>query len=791
MLVSYNWLKQYVDFDMEINEFCDKLTMSGTNVEKYEVLGADIKKVVIGEIISISEHPNAEKLIICTVDVGENENIEIVTGAQNVYEGAIVPVALVGSTILNGKKIINSKLRGVMSYGMLCSIDELRADTSCYTKEELDGIYLFSEKLPLGEDVKPYLGLDDIIIEVELTANRADCQSIIGIAREVSAMLDIPMKMPETAIETKSGNKVDGYMEIKINNELCSRFVGKMFKVKKIKPSPIWMQKILVNAGVRPINNIVDITNFVMLETGQPMHAYDYSNIGSQEIIVDNTKEKFFTTLDSKKREIDETMLMITNGSKPIGIAGIMGGENSEIKENTEYVFLESATFDKHSVRLTSKQLGLRTEASGRYEKGVNEELAELAVLRSIELFVKTETCEPIEGYIDVYPNPQKKKVIEIRISWINSFIGISLNKNEIVNILNRLNITISKEKGDILFVAPPLYRDDLEIKEDIVEEIARIYGYNNIPNTLMSGDAVIGKKSNSQIYTDILKNILTSMGYYEILTTSFTSENKLDKLGINKESSPIVINPLGEENKLMRNSLLGNMTDVIGLNNNKNNEAGKFFEIAQTYKRNGELKALPVENKTLCIGLYGSDYDFYTLKGAIETILAISNINNYRFVVSDVLMYHPGRQAALEINDTIVGAFGEIHPEIVDRMSLPDRTYTGEFDVKSFEENCNKQVLFKELPKYPSIIRDLAIVVDDNILAGDIEEEILNCTDLIEELTIFDIYKGKQVPEGAKSIAYSITFRDSNRTLKDEEINTIMNDLLIILDKKFSAKLR
>ncbi|MBI4856575.1 MAG: phenylalanine--tRNA ligase subunit beta [Acetobacterium woodii] len=791
MLVSLNWLKEYVDIKIPPFDFGEALTMSGTKVETLTVVSENVVNIFTGKITKIEPHPNADKLVVCTVDMGTDERV-IVTAAKNVFEGAIVPVAVDGAVIANGTKIGTNDFRGLLSYGMFCSIEELGMNSDLFAKEIMEGILILPENTPLGMDARELLWLNDVIIDVELTANRSDCQSIIGIARESAATLDLPMADYKTYTAIENTDEIADYLSVKIENSACPRYVAKMLKVKKIEPSPLWMQVKLINSGVRPINNIVDVTNYVMLELGQPLHAFDYHSLQSKEIVVNTTTDKKIITLDNKERDIDETMLMITNGKAPVAIAGVMGGENSEITDNTTLIVLESACFNKGSVRLTAKHLGLRTEASSRFEKGVDPELAGIAALRATQLFLEIGACEVIEGLIDVYPKVETLKKVTLDINWFNAFVGITLTIDEISNMLSRLFFKVAKISEAVLEVEVPSYRGDIELKEDLAEEVARIFGYDNIPGTIMGGETMIGGKTPVQKFEDRLKNLLVGQGYYETLTTSFTSEKRLHGLNTELEDNLIaLINPLGEENSIMRNTLIGHQLEVISLNYNRKNPFGRFFELSNTYHKNPNSGELPLEEMMLVISAYGSD-DYFELKGMVELLLDQAGIKYPEFIAGGSEMLHPGRKAEIFVEGTKLGEIGEIHPLVVKNYELPKRCYVCQISFKALYGCASIDNKFVDLPKFPASNRDLAILLKQDIPAASIETIIRkNSGDILESIELFDVYTGAQIPEGYKSLAYALNFRHHQRTLNDNDINPVIDQILSELKITFDAQLR
>lgn len=791
MLVSLKWLKEYVDINLSPYDFGEALTMSGTKVETLTIVSENVSNILTGKITKIEPHPNADKLVVCTVDLGTDERI-IVTAAKNVFEAAIVPVAVDGAILADGTKIGTNDFRGLLSYGMFCSIEELGMNKDLFSKEIMEGILILPENTPLGMDVKKLLWLDDVIIDVELTANRSDCQSIIGIAKESAATLNLPIQDFEIYSKVEKSNEISDYLLVKVENEACPRYVAKMLTVKKIEPSPLWMQVKLLNSGVRPINNIVDVTNYVMLELGQPLHAFDYDSLHAKEIVVKTTTENKIVTLDNKTRDIDGSMLMITNGKLPVAIAGVMGGENSEITDNTSLIVLESACFNKSSVRLTAKQLGLRTEASSRFEKGVDPQLASIAALRATHLLIEIGACDVIEGLIDVYHHPEAAKKVTLDTNWVNAFIGISLTVDEMTSMLTRLFFVVENIGDGLLDVEVPSFRQDIEAKEDLAEEVARIFGYDNIPGTIMGGETMIGGKTPVQKYEDALKNLLVGQGYYETLTTSFTSEKRL--LGLNASLGDKLIpliNPLGEENSIMRHTLIGHQLEVISLNFNRKNPFGRFFELSNTYRKSAAAGELPIEEKMLVISTYGND-DYFELKGMVELLLSQSGIKYPSFIAGGSDFLHPGRKAEVFIETVKLGEIGEIHPFVVKNYELPKRCYVCQLSFEALYESSATDNKFVDLPKFPGSNRDLAIQLKTEIPAASVETIIRkNTGELLESIELFDVYTGAQIPVGYKSLAYALNFRHHDKTLTDNDINPVIDKILKELKSSLDAQLR
>ncbi|HWQ29371.1 MAG TPA: phenylalanine--tRNA ligase subunit beta [Negativicutes bacterium] len=796
MLVPIKWLKDYVDIKADPKSYSDAMTMSGSKVERIEDLGKEIENVVVGKILKIESHPAADKLVIGQVDVGR-EVIQIVTGASNIREGDYIPIALSGSTLPGGVKIKKGKLRGVESNGMMCSAQELALDLDTVPENMLDGIYILDKEYPLGADIKEVLGLNDAVIEFEITNNRPDCLSVLGIARETAATYGLEMKYPKAEYKENSEDIKD-YIDIQVmNNELCPRYSARMIKNIVIKDSPAWMQERLIKAGVRPISNIVDITNYVMLELGHPMHAFDYRDLEDKKIIVRNAAPgEMIKTLDEVERKLEESMLVIADGTKPTGIAGVMGGHGSEIKADTTAVIFESANFNPVNIRLTSKKLGLRTEASGRYEKGIDPELTMFALDRACSLVEQLGAGEVVGGVIDIYPSPKPVRKLSLNVEKVNSFIGVKdITEEMIANYLTSLEFKV-EAKGD-LEITVPTFREDVEGTADLIEEIARLYGYDKIPVDLMDTTFTQGGKSYRQKIMEMAKTNLAAQGLYEVLTYSFVSPGVYNKINL-KAENPLrnaikIINPLGEDQSIMRTTMIPNMLDVISRNYNKKVADGQFFELSKIYLPDpASSEGLANEKETLTIGMYGEGVDFFDLKGVIENLLEEMNITNYRILSSNNDSMHPGRTAELLINNRRIGCLGEVHPDVLDKFDIPVRVYAAELNFEEIIKQSDMNIKYRILPKYPSVARDIAIVVSDEITAGQVEEIIRNKGGkLIEEVKLFDIYRGSQIQEGYKSMAYSIVYRSDEKTLSEEDITKVHNKIVNSLVNQVGAALR
>ncbi|MBQ4100290.1 MAG: phenylalanine--tRNA ligase subunit beta [Oscillospiraceae bacterium] len=780
MNLSMKWLNDFVKVDVPPKQFCEDMTMSGSKVEGFELENANIKNVVVGKIISVEKHPDADKLHICQLDVGKGEPIQIVTGADNIFSGAIVPVALDGSLLPNGTKIKKGKLRGVESNGMLCSLGELNLTVNDFPYAIEDGIFIMEEECEIGQDICSAIGLDDTCVEFEITSNRPDCLSVIGLAKEAAATYKTTANIPMPEVKNEISDKIEDMLSVDVQNkELCQRYIAKVVKNVKIAPSPRWMRERLRASGVRPINNIVDITNYVMLEYGNPMHAFDYKYVDGGKIVVRNAKDgEKITTLDGVERNLSSDMLVIADSNKPVAVAGVMGGEFSGIMDDTTTVVFESACFFGSNVRRTSKKLGLRTESSGRFEKGLDPANTYPAVLRACELVEMLGAGEVVSGIIDINNTSSELRKIAFEPDWTNNFLGINLSKDEMIDILTSLSFEV---KDDMITV--PSFRTDIEHKADIAEEIARIYGYNNIPSTAIRGVAQ-GKLTDKQKFYRLLEETLIAMGSYEIQTYSFISPKYYDNILLPKDSPlrecVVISNPLGEDTSVMRTTAVPSMLDIIAKNNNNRTINGNFYEIATEYTKTSADK-LPIEKDKLLIGLYGEGYDFYVLKGMIETVLDKINIKDYDVEpVCDNPTFHPGRTAKITVGDEVLGILGEIHPLVCKNYDISSKVYVADFDIEVMMNLANFELEYKPLPKFPAVTRDIALICDDEITIGALEKAIKGaCPRILEKINLFDVYKGKQIPDGKKSVAFSLVFRSKDATLTDAEVDSATKKIL------------
>ncbi|OOM81045.1 phenylalanine--tRNA ligase beta subunit [Clostridium puniceum] len=791
MKVPYSWLKDYVEINVSPKELGDKLTLTGSQLEELIVQGDVIKNVVTGKITKIEKHPDAEKLSICQVNIG-TEEIQIVTAATNMKEQDIVPVALHGSTLADGTKIKKGKLRGEVSNGMFCSEEELGTAGD----EPVYGLLILPADTVLGADIKDILGLNKVILDFEITSNRPDCLSIVGMARETAAALRTTYKMPSLEYKVSNPVNITDELKVEVKDELCSRFIARGIKNVKIKPSPGWMQERLLEAGVRPINNLVDITNFVMLEIGQPMHAYDKREITTNKIVVERAKaDEKFTTLDELERVLDNSMLCIKDSDTTIGLAGIMGGLNSEIKEDTTEVIFECANFDGTNIRVNSKKLNLRSEASSRFEKYIDPNLAKIAMNRACNLICELEAGEVMEGTIDIYNKKKEEGIVVVDSKWVNSFLGTDISKDEMKKCLDSVDL-FTEIYGDNLIVTASTFRVDIAIREDIAEEIARIYGYDVIPTTIFSISTDREPRYRKGLLDNRVVMLATGSGLNQSISYSFVSPKVFDKVNLQEDSElrnvVKIKNPLGEDYSVMRTTTLPSIMESLGRNYSRNNSYVRLFEMGKVYVKNEEETKLPTEKNILTIGMYG-DCDYLDLKGAVENIVDGLGIKNAKYErESENVSYHPGKTAKLVIGKNVVGTLGEVHLAVCDNYGLDVPCFVAELNLDFLYESSNMDKKYKPLPKFPAVTRDIALLVEDAVLVQEIDETIRKAGgNLVEKVELFDIYKGKQIPEGKKSIAYAIAYRDENKTLKDEEVNKVHEKILRSLEYKLGATLR
>lgn len=793
MIAPYRWLRDYVDMDIAPDELMKKLIMTGCQVEGYKELGADIKDVAVGKILSISKHPDADKLSVCSVDIGGDEPLQIVCGAKNIFEGALVPVAKIGARLPGGININKSKLRGIFSCGMLCSGRELGLSASDYPGADVDGIMMIKDGYALGTELREILGLTDTIFEIEVGANRPDCLSVIGIARECAAALNKGVNMPQMSYK-ENGGSISEYVNVNVeDSDLCERYVARAVKNVKIGPAPKWMSDRLKSAGVRSINNIVDITNFVMLETGQPMHAFDHKDIRGGEIIVRRAEEgENITTLDGKERSLTGDMLLICDAEGPIGIAGVMGGENSEIKGDTVTVIFESAKFAQGNVRRTSRALGLSTESGMRFSKGVDAAGCKAAMDRALYLVEQLGAGDIVSGEIDILSADLSPREITVSADSINSKLGTSLEAGFMAGLLKRVFID-TKVNGSELVCSVPSFRGDISVGEDIAEEVGRMYGYDNIPLIRMAGEVRRGLIPEQEKCTDKIKTLLTGLGFYECLTYSFAAVSDIDKLGIPEDgrlrNMIKIMNPLGDEQGYMRTSPIPAMLKAVETNLNKKAKDIKLFETGRVYM-SADNGVLPEEQRYVCIAVCGDE--FLSLKGTVENICESFGVKNAKFVAEGASYFHPGRKASVYSGSVKLGEMGEMHPDIADAFGIGKRVCVALLDTESINEVSDEAVKFEALPKYPAVERDIALTIDANVPAGNVLECIENSAgQYFESTALFDVYSGGQLGEGKKSLAFTIVFRAKDRTLLDEEANEARDAVAKAAAKQFGAKIR
>ncbi len=795
MNLSMKWLADFVDVsDVNIKDYCDKLTLTGSKVEGYEEMGAEIENVVVARIKAIVPHPDSDHLLICTMDVGTGEDTQIVTGAQNVFEGAIVPAALPVAKLPGGVVIKDGKLRGVPSHGMLCSMGELNLTThECPGKEE-NGILILDESFAdmIGQDIRKALMLDDTAVEFEITSNRPDCLSVIGLARESAVSFGRKLSVPTPAVKgAKDGDKVENYLSVGIEApDLCYRYAAKVVKNVRIAPSPMWLRMRLYAAGVRPINNIVDITNYVMLEYGQPMHAFDYTQLEGSAIRVRRANDgEQFKSLDDIDHTLDSSMLVIADEKKACALAGVMGGANSEIKDDTKTVVFESACFNGASVRVTAKKNGMRTESSARFEKGLDPENCYAGLMRACELVELLDAGDVVDGIIDVYPTKNEAVVLPFEPARYNKFLGTDITEERMVEILTELGCTVTDGK-----ITVPSFRADLACMNDIAEEIMRIYGYDKIVSTKIVAETTEGGRTPKQAFGIEVENALYGMGVDEIQTFSFISPKYYEKIRLpeSKRRSVVISNPLGEDTSVMRTTALPSMLEVLARNANFNNENVRLFEMGSIYLPDEDPAKLPYEGKMLTLGMYG-DADFYTVKGAIENLLSLAAIKGAEWVaVSDNASYHPGRCAEVVVNGKTLAVFGQIHPVVAENYGVSMPIYAAEIDFDALFDARTAEKHYKPLPKFPATTRDFSFVCDEALEVGKIIAVMQKAGGKqCEGVNLFDIYRGPQVGEGKKSVSIRMTLRAEDHTLTVEDAEKVSKKVLVLLERELGLTLR
>lgn len=804
MNTPLSWIKAYVpDLDVTPREFVDRITLSGSHVESHNVYNKNLEKIVVGKILKIERHPDADKLVVCQVDIGADAPIQIVTGAPNVKEGDLVPTVLDGGKVAGGHdggelppdgiRIKKGKLRGALSFGMMCAIEELGSSRELYPEAPEDGVYVFpaDAEVKPGDDAVAALGLDDTNVEYEITSNRVDCFSIIGMAREAAVTFDLPFYPPEVKVEEKSSEKAEDYISVEIKDtDLCKRYIARVVKNVKIAPSPKWLQRRLRAQGIRAINNIVDITNYVMEEYGQPMHAFDLDTIAGHKIVVKRAENgDKFTTLDGIERELDENVLMICDGEKEVAIGGIMGGENSMVTDSMTTLLFEAACFDGTNIRQSERRLGLRTDAAGKFEKGLDPNLAEEAINRACQLIEEMGCGEVLQGAVDVYPNPVAPWTLPFEPEKMNTLLGLSVPTEEMLHIFEGLGL---KYNPDTEMLTIPTYRQDLHCMADLAEEVARFYGYDKIPSTLTTVNAGIGGLPVNQLIQGVARVIAEANGFSGGMTYSFESPKVFDKLLLPADhplrNAITISNPLGEDFSIMRTTPLSGMLTSLATNFNRRNKNVRLYEMGNVYLPHSlPLTELPDEKLQLTLGMYGEG-DFFTLKGVVEELLDKLNFGSEVEYVptKDYPFLHPGRQAEIRKGKLLIGYIGQVHPEAVENYDMKTDVYVAVLDMDTVTMLAKEEVKYKGLARFPGSSRDLALVCDKSVLAGDVEKILRKCGGaLLEKITLFDVYEGEQVGADKKSLAYSLLFRAPDRTLADTEVNEKIEKMLSALGEK------
>lgn len=816
MLASLEWLKQYVDINISVAELCDKITRVGLEVDTVTQLGEGLEGVVTGKVMEISRHPNSDHLWVCMLDYGQGgELVQILTGAQNVHQYDIVPVAVVGSVLPpsgrnpEGLKLKKAKMRGLDSFGMLCSADELGIDSKLLLPEQRNGIFILPPDTPIGVDVKKLLGLDDVVIDIDLTSNRADCFSIIGLAREISAITGCPLKMPALDVKEAAGGKASDYVNIKIDApELCSRFATRVLKDIKITESPEWMQRRLRACGVRPISNVVDVTNYVMLELGQPMHAYDADKVAGRTLIVRRAQEgEKLITLDSKERELTSAMITIGDAEKAAGLGGVMGGLLTEVTDATKNVILEAASFHGPSIRRTSRALGLRSEASGRFERGVDIVRNHDALNRAAHLLEQMGACETFSGIVEAYPEEIKPAVIITTAEKINGCIGCVISREEIISILSKLGFGVAEE-GEKLVITAPSWRKDIECDADISEEIARMHGYDFIESHQPELTITQGSQSALDDVKDAVQDYMTGAGLSEMLTYSFIKANSCDKLLLDaadrRRLGIGLLNPITDAFAVMRTTMVPSALQTASFNLRNHNNSVALFEIGRVFlPKSLPLTEDPEERPLLTAVLSGSrkqlnwcdskdNVDFYDLKGIVEGLLETLQVEGYSLVRSTQPYLHPGKSCDVVLGGRVIGSFGEVHPTVQKNFELDQTTYVLELELQPLLSDAARVPQYTHLPKFPAMSRDIAVVVPLAVTAAELEQVIrAHAGELLQSVRVFDIYTGKQVAEGCKSMAFNLVYQAADRTLTDTEVDASMQKVVAEVAEAYKAQLR
>ena len=796
MKVPMQWLKQYAELPLDAPALQDRMIMIGNGVEGLEEQGADVQHVVVGRVLTCVPHPDSDHLHITTVDVGAEEPLQIVCGAPNVEAGILVPVALVGASLPGGIHIKKGKLRGVESFGMLCSADELGVPTDLYPSVGEAGLLIFREEYPLGADVRPILGIDDTVMDFEVLANRPDCLSVWGLARECAVACGTSFRAPEIKV-TEHGGDVHSEVSVRVEAEdLCPRYAARVIKNLRVRQSPMWLRKALHGAGMRSINNIVDITNYVMLETGHPMHAFDLGQIAGKEIVVRRAAEgESITTLDGNAHPLQAGQLVICDRERPVCVAGVMGGEESEITDATRSMMLECAVFDRSSVRLTSRALGLRTEASGRFEKGVSVNTVMDAMNRACQLIEELDAGDVVTGVIDLYPNPAKPQVITADCERIRRRAGVAIPSDKMEEILTALHFAVGRD-GDRLEVVVPPFRQDVEGEADLCEEVLRVYGYEHIPATNLRGETTPGGKNARMRLKEQISQVLIANGFYEIMNYSFVSPKTVQKLNLAENDPRLnqlpIRNPLGEDTSVMRTTLVPDMLSTLARNMNRGNKFARLYEAAATFDNTVRTEEnLPIERQQLVLGLYGADVDFYTARSTAEAVLAHLGIAVKPVVGSEPYL-HPGRRATLLCEGKPVAEVGEIHPDVRKAFDMPQRAYVAVLDLEQVAALKQPMGTVVPVPRFPSVTRDLSLVMDESVQVGPLCDDLAAAGgSLLVACKFFDIYRSPLLGANKKSVALSFVFFASDHTLTEEEINNAVGKVMKAAEEKYGAVLR
>lgn len=791
MLAPLRWIQDYVDTNEDVDIIAKKMVMTGNGVEEIVRFGENIKNVVVCKITRIEKHPDADKLLVCQINAGEHGDLQIVTAADNVFEGAYVPVALHGAELATGQTIKKGKLRGVVSEGMFCSGEELNLKESDYPGAEVHGILILKGEMKTGEDIKTTLGLSGSVIDFEIGANRPDCLSIIGVAREAAAALDATFILPTIKFSAEKYDIKD-IVDVEVADpDLCTRYIARAVCDVKIVDSPAWLKQRLQEAGIRPINNIVDITNYVMLETGQPMHAFDAADIRGKKIIVRRAKNgEKMNTLDGRERTFNDSMLLICDKEGPIGIAGIMGGENSEIKPDTKTVVFESAKFMYGNIRQTSRTLGMATESSMRFSKGLDAATTKFAMQRALTLVQILAAGSIAEGEVDILSEDLSPRTVSTTASNVNSLLGTELTAVQMKKYLEKVHIKTAVSENNLVCSIPP-FRQDIAGSADIAEEVARMYGYDNIEAAPVVADVRGGGVSETEFATDAIKNYLACAGYNECITYSFTGEMKYKKLGMQLPESVKILNPMGDDNAYMRTTLIADMLEVVSGNLNKKNECLRLFETGRIYIPRPD-GVLPDEYPVLCLAAAGGGADFFQLKGCVENIAYLLCSAEITCRRTEKPYFHPGVSAEIYMGNDLVGEIGEVHPDVCENFDIQAKTVIAQIRVDQLIKNKKPQFKYAELPRFPAVERDIAVVVDEDTGAGDVLGIIKKAgTKRLVKTELFDVYRDAKLGENKKSLAFGLQFRAADKTMTDEETNSIMEKIIRTLEKECGAKLR